>query len=324
LRKILFLLFLVNLLFLINLLNISTVSAQQETAPAIAFGIKELKTVDLYFAYDINTNSGINYTHFLNFTPIDGVDNIRTALIRIVAEQSGATNYLMYVNNRSCNTPAIRSVVGKAQYVSDFDCTNVINQSGTYYVTFNADKYLDNVHWRAWITYTNNPENMTYNITRNITDTISENITAELRKHNASVFWKLYKIQDDIAGINVSIDLKNVTLNITLPAEMNISNYSMSNITADFEELIALMFALHSTPVTKQYCENETLVTEKIANWTVKGKEYPVTKIEKVECVWGCDTERKECKSAPYIPILIALGIVFFIILLIILIRRYW
>jgi hypothetical protein len=47
------------------------------------------------------------------------------------------------------------------QYVYDFDCTNVISHAQVYNVTTYATGDMTNVHFRAWITYVNNPENQT-------------------------------------------------------------------------------------------------------------------------------------------------------------------
>lgn len=127
---------------------------------------------------------------------------------------------------------------------------------------------------------------------------------------NSTIMNKLYSIQDEIAGINVSVG--NVSINITFPTEMNISNYSLDNISSSFDDVIALLFALHSTPVSYQYCENDTLVVTKVANWTVKNKIYPITKVERINCMWGC--ANSECMQPPYIMIAISLGIVIFII----------
>jgi hypothetical protein len=120
----------------------------------------------------------------------------------------------------------------------------------------------------------------------------------------------------------------NVTVNVTVPINVSLENISeLINETVEpkLDDLIALMFALHSTPVTRQYCiDNQTLVTEKVANWTVAGKIYPITKNETVLCNWGCDVERNECRSAPYIGVLYAFGIVIILIILILIFKRYW
>jgi hypothetical protein len=91
--------------------------------------------------------------------------------------------------------------------------------------------------------------------------------------------------------------------------EMRVST-SSSN-----DDLMAMMLALHSTPVTNQTCDGNHLVTYKSADWTVKGKYYPIEKIETELCLWGCDAQLNACKDAPYkTMLLVGGGIVAFIL----------
>jgi len=95
----------------------------------------------------------------------------------------------------------------------------------------------------------------------------------------------------------------NVTLNIT----GNISE-AVANAT---EDIIGLMLALHSTPETRTYCQdNQTLVHEKVANWTIRGKVYPIVKREVEICPYGCDPERNACNHPPYLYFSILLAAV--------------
>jgi hypothetical protein len=149
------------LLMLAALLLVSPALCQQaETFPAIAWGVKELKTIDMYFGYSASLPKNTNLTKTLNFTPIDGVSDVKVALIRIVSEQTGNPTIYIWVNGIPCNTPSITAKVS-GQYVADYDCTNIINNSGIYYATITSTGDLTNVHFRAWITYVNNPENQT-------------------------------------------------------------------------------------------------------------------------------------------------------------------
>jgi hypothetical protein len=143
------------------LLFVSPAFCQQtETFPAIAWGVKELKTIDMYFGYSASLSKNTNLTKELNFTPIDGVSDVKVALIRIVSEQTGNPAIYIWVNGIPCNTPYITAKVS-GQYVADYDCTNIINNSGIYYATITSTGDMSNVHFRAWITYVNNPENQT-------------------------------------------------------------------------------------------------------------------------------------------------------------------
>lgn len=144
---------------LLLMISIPTVFCQEEgITTAAAFGIKEIKTLDMYFGYlpSINKNSwGYAY---LNFTPIDGVDRVVAAALRIVEEQTGTTTLRVTINGTPCNTPEITSIIGRSQYVADFECRNVVNRSGFYVVGLQPTGDIYNVHFRIWITYINNPE----------------------------------------------------------------------------------------------------------------------------------------------------------------------
>jgi len=149
------------LFILAALLFVSPAFCQQtETFPAIAWGVRELKTIDMYFGYSASLPKNTNLTKALNFTPTDGVSDVKVALIRIVSEQTGNPTIYIWVNGIPCNTPNIVVKVS-GQYVADYDCTNIINDSGIYYATITSTGDLSNVHFRAWITYVNNPENQT-------------------------------------------------------------------------------------------------------------------------------------------------------------------
>ena len=149
------------LFILAALLFVSPAFCQQtETFPAIAWGVRELKTIDMYFGYSASLPKNTNLTKALNFTPTDGVSDVKVALIRIVSEQTVNPTIYIWVNGIPCNTPNIVVKVS-GQYVADYDCTNIINDSGIYYATITSTGDLSNVHFRAWITYVNNPENQT-------------------------------------------------------------------------------------------------------------------------------------------------------------------
>jgi len=122
--------------------------------------VKELKTIDMYFGYEVSLPKNTNLTKTLNFTPIDGVSDIKVTLVRIVSEQTGNPTTYIWANGIPCKTPYIIAKVS-GQYVADFECTNVINSSGIYYITIRSTGDLSNIHFRAWITYVNDPENQT-------------------------------------------------------------------------------------------------------------------------------------------------------------------
>lgn len=161
-------------LFLAFLLFFPTAFCQEEVTTSAAFGVKEIKTIDMYFGYHASINKNTWGYAYLNFTPIDGVSNVKVALIRIIEEQTGTTTINIVVNNTPCKTRYITSTIGRAQYVADFDCSNVINGSGYYVVGIYPSGDINNVHFRSWITYENDPEAQLNQTLEYITSNIDE------------------------------------------------------------------------------------------------------------------------------------------------------
>jgi hypothetical protein len=240
-------------------------NAEQETFPAVAIALSELKTIDVYFGYTESLDSGQSIKKTLYFNPPDWGNEsyVVVSLIRVVEEQTGSTKLTISVNGKPCRTAEIASSIGSAQYVADFDCTNVINTTGNYTVNLTTTKSLSNVHFRSWITY--------------VTDLTNQ--TTELREKIALDVWKKF-------------------------------------------------YGLGTPPLmssTEYYCENDTIL---VKNRTVEVCEKNacefVTGVERINCTWGCDIERNECKSAPYVGVLYALGVVIVLIVLILIFKRYW
>lgn len=306
--------------------------SEVETSPsAIAFGVKEVKTLDMYFGYlsKIVKNTWGNVT--LNFTPIDGVDKIIVANIRVVVEQSSSCTFEIRVNNTPCRTSNITSyITGKVQYVADFDCTNVINKSGTYMISLRPSEDVYNTHFRAWITYENNPEsqvnttlnyliqNITQTIIQNINssrDYIIQNITSEINTTNSilnTINQTLSYLNDNIFNIsNIIIQKTDEMINLL----HNIISIIIEKIGA-FEDIDIRMLSFDGVPTyTRKYCMNDTLVIERISNITIGNKTYPYLRVDKIECDNGCDPERKECNHPKWIYYMIILGVIIIIYL---------
>jgi hypothetical protein len=153
-------------------------NAQQETFPAAAIALSEIKTIDVYFGYAQSLDSGQTANKTLYFNPPDWGNGsyVVVSLIRVVEEQTGNTQLTLSANGKPCKTGAITSSIGSAQYVADFDCTNVINTTGSYNVSLTATKSLSNIHFRSWITY--------------VTDLTNQ--TTELREKIALDVWKKF------------------------------------------------------------------------------------------------------------------------------------
>jgi len=83
------------------------------------------------------------------------------------------------------------------------------------------------------------------------------------------------------ASLNISL---NITGNITQALEEGFSNIN-SSMYAQYEDLIGLLLALHSTPNTSKKCISKNLLEiEKIAYWNVNGRIIPIRKYEYVVC----------------------------------------
>jgi hypothetical protein len=89
---------------------------------------------------------------------------------------------------------------------------------------------------------------------------------------------------------------------IIIPCCQNISTkldniseiLSASYLTLD--DIIGVLLATHSTPVSRAYCSGNFLIEEKNATWTVKNKVYPITKNETTLCAFGCDAVSNSCR----------------------------
>jgi hypothetical protein len=197
-----------------------------ETFPAVAYGVKELKTIDMYFGYNASLSKNTYLSKILNFTPIDGVYEVKVALIRVVSEQTGNPTTYIWINTIPCNTPSIYAKVS-GQYVYDYDCTNVINNSGTYNVTILSTGDLSNVHFRAWITYVNNPINQTLEFLNAINETIirEHNYTNTLIIGIDKKVWKTFQIYADPNAVDpIYYCIDNTTLMKETPKTICINN----------------------------------------------------------------------------------------------------
>jgi len=110
------------------------------------------------------------------------------------------------------------------------------------------------------------------------------NKTKTLTARNAFVVTSGFDFVNKLvqnASLNISI---NITGNITQALEEGFS-YINSSMSAQHEDLIGLLLALHSTPNTSKRCISKNLLEiEKVAYWNVNGKIIPIKKYEYVVC----------------------------------------
>jgi len=111
----------------------------------------------------------------------------------------------------------------------------------------------------------------------------------------------------------------NVSVNITGQIE-NVTNQTLDTL----DEIISLMIALHSTPVTEQYCVDENhSMSVKTAQWQVGNRIIPVVKNETEYCEYGCNNQTGACNPAPYIRLSMVTLVILFIIGIVIFIWRF-
>jgi len=121
--------------------------------------------------------------------------------------------------------------------------------------------------------------------------------------------------------------LRNISENASVNVLVNITGeiQNVTNITLDkLDELLAVLIALHSTPVTQSYCIDEYhLLTVKEAKWQIGNRIIPVIKNETIYCEYGCNNETNQCNPAPYIKQSFVLGLIVLIIGLIVFAIKY-
>lgn len=150
---------------------------------------------------------------------------------------------------------------------------------------------------------------------------------SQISNVNASIFSKLYKIQDEIKSVNdttlatnqtimlklysIQNDLDNLLANLTYQLA-NLTNITIDitgNLSGIFDpEAVWEMFFQRGTPPlmpsTEYFCsDNFTLVKDITFEWCEAGNCKNYTKTEDIVCPYGCDngtfTAHAECKPSP-------------------------
>lgn len=111
--------------------------------------------------YQQSTSSDTNYTYTLDVSPPDGISGVKSAIISFDVYLTPTVNFQLWVNNKPCNNPTFQvhttySSAGQARI--NFDCSNVITQSGTYTIKMTADKNTGALNGWLDLTYMNNPK----------------------------------------------------------------------------------------------------------------------------------------------------------------------
>lgn len=111
--------------------------------------------------YQASLTQNINYTYAVSVTPPDKISSVKSAIITFDAYINPARTFNVWVDGKQCNNPSYTvsttyASAGKSTVY--FDCSNIINQAGTYNVTLQitGGNIGSTTGWLD-LTYMNNP-----------------------------------------------------------------------------------------------------------------------------------------------------------------------
>lgn len=110
--------------------------------------------------YRQSMDPDIPYSYNITINPIDGVLDIQSAIITFQIWLNPTIEFFIDVDGQQCNTPSFEvhtTYAGAGEGTIFFDCSNVINKSGTYNVTLTPDDDTGAITGWADITYSNDP-----------------------------------------------------------------------------------------------------------------------------------------------------------------------
>jgi hypothetical protein len=108
-----------------------------------------------YYTNPLTKNILYNFT--LSFTTPDGLSKVNMAVINFnVYVTSSPQDFTLKVNNQSCNNPVYQATSSGFGQIS-FDCTNIINHTGTYNLSIISIKDAGSAVGWLETSYINNP-----------------------------------------------------------------------------------------------------------------------------------------------------------------------
>lgn len=144
----------------------TNVFAEESFSTASAFGVKEVKSLELLLnttpTYVAGTNLTFQYALLPENYP-DGIYKFIDVKFRIVVDRSSAQASIthLYIDEKECaNSPYVVSLP-LGQYVNYFKCINAFNDTTfgiVHNITFNSNRARDNVVFLFMPTYINNPD----------------------------------------------------------------------------------------------------------------------------------------------------------------------
>ena len=340
-------------------MNISLVyaSVPSISISAVAYGIKELKTIEFDFGFVDECLKDTWCNQSFTFFPTDAVSSISSVLVRLVVEQPNNNEYYIRVNDELCIVNNISNIVGKSQYVADFKCANIINGQGNYTVSLWSDNQpVYNVHYRVYITYINNPltceigSTNTFDINETIilTTFIRNNTFANMSIYDADsieVYNEYWNTTGDTPDIkNWTTDIKGqyyVKLACTDLTGNNFENYGFTHLhiyPQSFETIynstegIILKLLQHQRIFDEletnyqndNLCVSNTTLMHNITyEYCIGNKCETLKDIMYEECNYGCDYVTNECSPNPfYKAILYFVIFIIFVIILIYVVKK--
>lgn len=145
-----------SILGILLLLSSSLVLAAENQFPT-----QQFNKIYLSPFYRVSLALNTNYTYNVSVTPPDKISKVVNAIVSFNVQVNGQTQtFTLWVNGKSCNNPIYSiatafSTTGQLQ--AYFDCSNVINQSGTYTVTLNSAANTGAISGWLDLTYMNKP-----------------------------------------------------------------------------------------------------------------------------------------------------------------------
>ena len=152
-------------IILISGFAIGSYAQTSVTPTASAFGVKEVKSLQITFNFtkSLPANTNVTFSLPINSTNFpDGIDHFINANLRIFFDKAVAISqdFRATINGTACSNSPYTTAIGSGQYVVDFQCLNAITQvfNTTYNVTFSTDRTSQNVVFSIFTTYINNPD----------------------------------------------------------------------------------------------------------------------------------------------------------------------
>lgn len=300
---------------------LATTGTISSTATAVAYSIKELKTVEYDFGYLPYLPKDTNATFCFDFFPPDRISETLSSMIRMVYEQKVPTTTQIWLNGQRCEVWNMTSTIGKSQYVADFKCVEIMNSIGQYNLTFRSTADLNNIHARLYMTYVNDPlycrlvhqENVyfgdelvvlaeTRDNSKNLVEIIDRNGTTIY----STIFWNSTNISVPITPENFTlfdpyftkltcID-EEVKFNNSDAKQFNVGLKQVNLTTANLldEVLWNFQFDRDATLVSNHdYCiDNQTLGKSLTYEYCIGSECKTIVKNETIPCDFGCENDQ--------------------------------